>query len=525
MRPAALVANDANGTYYGLLTLCQLVKKKMIQGMDVFDYPAYPCRSGLFVCDTEPPIKLNDKLLNIIKDFSKHRINYLQLRTHDWIALDNPDVVKEILKIKAYAEKFHIKIIPYLQCYGHSKAFLWRDLRTGHTKTIKDEKVILEDEPVVLKHKNLIITEDLPVIVRNGNNEELVENRDYKIIPGTIKTVWKHPKEVRYGWAKAYICSDNEPFKIQRINGGAIKHGQNVLVSYDIATGSEGYCPLSKHMHEIFKQAITRTVELLKPEYFNLGMDEIWEIRGQGRCCANKFATDAQAMEYEVNRATEVVKQIAPDTKVMIFGDMFDENQTPAWKTFDGSNLISQRRLSHEAIMMPWYYGTSITTVDSIQQSSMLFLENGYEIVGTCGNRPESVFLWGQFLLTRKDRFNIAGLTYTLWASSKKYPGELGYAAYVQNSWSPSRMYLYNTGKLRTILDSIGITDSSTAEGIKKLAGEFSSPSWLNTIKELQPESEQEVKDAFRAVPPDAFNLKSYAIVPDQAKQLLQCLE
>ncbi len=516
-----LIADDGNGFYYGLLTLAQILEKNKFRVMNVFDFPAYKYRGGLYVCDTEPPIKLSAKLKKVIADYSRCRINYLQLRTHDWVAVDRPEVAEAVLQIKKYAEKYHMKIIPYLQCYGHSKAFLWRDLRAGHTRTINDEKIILGDKPVSIKHKNLIITENTPIIVQNSDHKIFVENRDYKILPGTIKTAWKHPKGVRYGWAKAYIMADNKPFKIERIKGGAIKSGQTVLVTYDVATGGEGYCPLSPQMHKIFEAAVKRTIELIKPDYINLGMDEIWEIRGQGRCCMSKFKTNSQALEYEVNRTAQVVKKIAPDVKVMIFGDMFDENQTPAWKSFDGKKLIANHLLDRDIIMMPWYYAAFAISFESVKQSTMLFLDNGYETVGTCGNRPENVFLWGQFLLMRKDRFDIPGITYTLWASSKKYPGSLGYAAYTQNSWSPDRMYLYKTGKLRTILDTIGVTGASTSEEIRKLASGFNSPSWLNSLKVLQLEAEAEVNNAFSDVSPVAFNLESYAKAPVQAKLLI----
>ncbi len=484
-----LIADNARGLFYAIQCLKQLLKQPVISPVDIYDYPTFPYRACLYVNDNEPPTKLDYHLKKLIRYLAKYRVRYIMLRIHDWVELDQKKVAYCVRQISDYAKKYHLEVIPYLQCYGHAKAFLWKDLRCGHTVTIRDEPIVLNDKPVPLSHKNVIITQNTPVIVRDANGRMFIEGRDYELIEGELKTRWYFPKEssFRWWWAKPYICKDNKPWKIKRIESGRIKSGQKVFVTYDVASNGEGYCPFSEYTRKVLGETVTNIVNLLHPEYINLGMDEIWQPRGKGRCCSHNNMTAGQTIAYEMNTACRQIKKIEPQLKVLVFSDMLDERQTPAWKaTLDTPELIEKGLIDKRLIMMPWYYGCRISDALYIRQSTKWFLSNGYRVIGTAGVAPINMFLWGQCLSSLRGRYNVEGFTYTLWAASKKHPPLAGLAAYAQNSWSPARLPLVETIKLRLMLNRMGIIADLGDEQIAEL------------LKEKRYQSSPELKQLWR---------------------------
>ncbi len=503
-----LSANSSSGLFYAIQCVRQLLRQPAITPVDIYDYPTFPYRACLYVNDNKPPTKLDYHLRQLINSMAEYRINYIMLRIHDWVVLDQPEISIAVKRIADYAQKHHVKVIPYLQCYGHAKAFLWKDLRCGHTITVKDEPAILHDEPVALLQKNVIITRNTPIIVRNSDGKLFIEGRDYELISGELKTKWYFPEKssFRWWWAKPYICKDNKPWKIKRLTSGRIISGQKVFITYDVASNGEGYCPFSEYTRAVLSETVLNIVKVLDPEYINLGMDEIWQPRGKGRCCSHNNMTAGETVAYEMSTACRQVKKISPRLKVMMFSDQLDEHQTPDWKTtLNISDMIINGTIDKRIIMMPWYYDCNISEALDIKQSTEWFLNNGYNVIGTAGVAPINIFLWGQYLNTLQGLYNTEGFTYTLWAASKKYPPLIGLSAYSQNSWSPAQMPLINTVRLRLMLDQLGIKPEFSDAEIRKVVKQKQSQKspelkqlWINqkiSLKKLLSASIQELQE------------------------------
>ncbi|MCC6682943.1 MAG: hypothetical protein IT445_18750 [Phycisphaeraceae bacterium] len=461
-----IVADDARGLFYGINTLTQLLAKSPLQQVDIYDYPEFRYRAGLYVSNSEPPSGLNNKysgdmtLRGTIQDFSNMRCNAIMLRLHDFAAMDDPKVAESVMSIVEYARQYHLEVIPYLQCYGHSKGILWKDILAGHTKTIGDEAVVLiGDKPCSLQHNNVIITDNTPILVRSENGTLLVEGEDYEIIPGQLLVDWNFPADlhVKNPWTRPYIREDNKPFAIRRLPNGAIPSGEMIRVTYDVATGGPGYCPYSPSTRAQVERAIALMIKMIDPEYINLAMDEVWEPWSpQGRCCGDVGLSRAERFKDEVNRTLAFAKTINPDIKLMYYSDMLDANQTQVGHTTWPDIDVQASELDIRAVMMPWYYREDMADRWRIRQSVEKYLDLGHPVIGTASHYPLNQFSWGQYLMTIHRRMAVDGFTLTTWAHRR--PASMGYAAYAQNAWSPARMPFDKLVELRIELNGLAAT-------------------------------------------------------------------
>ena len=121
----------------------------------------------------------------------------------------------------------------------------------------------------------MIDTDASPIIVKDADGSITYEaGKDYVVLPG----------EVRYGYSWR-----NAPWQIERVDGGRIAPGQDVLVTYDHApSGTITYCPSDSRTQAIMKRSIERTIEVLKPRYVHIGHDEPRHINRDRRCKAQK---------------------------------------------------------------------------------------------------------------------------------------------------------------------------------------------------------------------------------------------
>lgn len=312
-----LVGMDARGLFYGTDTLVQLLNlPDGVPQVDIFDYPEFPYRAGLWLSDNKPPSTLNDRygklsLAGAIERFSRHRMNAIMLRMYNYAWLDDPETLKATHAIHEYARRHHLDVIPYMQFYGHAKLLLWRDLRTGNTKTIENEPVKLTGtKPAELKQNNVIITPELPVVVRLENGVEMTEGSDFEVIPGELNMSWHPPQGVKINyssWTRPYIHPTNKPFSIRRIEGGRIPSGATVYVTYDVASGGEGTNPFSSITRELTEFVIKSVIDEFDPEYVHFGVDEIWEpLSASKRSLASQGVTPIEALIYEINETYAV---------------------------------------------------------------------------------------------------------------------------------------------------------------------------------------------------------------------------
>ncbi len=470
-----IMAPTKRGAAYALYSLISLLKPgaKSLPALSIHDWPEFPFRGFLYLGHSEPPEMLKASfqkdMKELIPTLAQYRVNHITVRIADWIWLDDPEVEEAARNLFAYAAKHHVEMVPMNRSYSHSKHFLARDLRTGHTDMIEDEELTLKgDEPVALSVKNVIITQHTPIIVKSRQGDIYEEGVDYSVVDGEIKTEWKHPPGTRSSWSRPHLPEDNEPWRIRRIPGGSISDGETVLVTYDVARvmrgmGHGSYSPFSEFTRDIQRNSIEKMSDITKggtlnARYLNFGMDEIWVLRTEGRSSSHNNLTDEETLVYEINKLDEDSYNENASNRIMIWSDMFDPRQTPTWKKSLDYMQVLGPELSRDVIMMPWYYPVSSDSLTRAAESIEFLTSKGFPVVGTSGHDPLNNLYWGEILFNAKYQTGaeVHGLLYTTWAYG---PGDrmAGLPAFAQATWSPGQVMVSPIFELIECLRRAGI--------------------------------------------------------------------
>ncbi len=474
-----LVGESGRGIFYGTDTLVQLLSLGSIPQVDIFDYPEFAYRAGMYLLDSRPPSSLDSRygklsLKKAIEYYAHGRMNMIMLRLYNYAWLDDPEALKLTREIHDYAKKYHLDVIPYMQFYGHAKFLLYRDMRTGHTRTVYDETQVLKGTEVTnLNENNVIITSLTPVEVSLENGSTMTEGEDFEVIHGELNTSWYPPKGVKVPWrtwTRPYLHPDNAPFGIRRLPGGNIPDGAKVAVTYDVASQGEGSNPYSPVTRELTEDIIRTVIDEFDPEYIHFGVDEIWEPLSTESRSFVEGTTQVEAMEFEMNETYSIAQDAKPGVKVMYWSDMFDANQTPAWyATWEGVHEMVTEGIDKNMVITPWYYGDSLARQWRVPNSMDYFLEKGFTTLGSSGHEPLNQFLWSQATLSRMGRYPTNGYTFTIWSGWGTLPVlEDSLLNNAQTMWSPSRMPFQSLVNLRFELNALGITPDMEASALAK---------------------------------------------------------
>ncbi len=128
----AILANNSQGAFYGLMSLFQLFesdnsKKTFVDGCLIVDFPAFPLR-GISDDIARGQVSTLDDLKKIIRLIARYKMNVYQPYFEDAIELKSfPDVglnrsrlsQEEIKELVKYAENYFVEIIPIFQTLGH----------------------------------------------------------------------------------------------------------------------------------------------------------------------------------------------------------------------------------------------------------------------------------------------------------------------------------------------------------------------------------------------------------------------
>lgn len=131
-----LAANAAPGVFYGVQTLRQLLRREaqesFFPGVRIRDWPAMRYR-GISDDISRGPVPTVEYIKKQIRTFAAFKLNVLswyiehafQHEKHPLIAPPNGLTADEVREIVAYAQKYHVEILPEQQSFGHA----WQTLR------------------------------------------------------------------------------------------------------------------------------------------------------------------------------------------------------------------------------------------------------------------------------------------------------------------------------------------------------------------------------------------------------------
>lgn len=128
----AILANNSQGAFYGLMSLTQLIQtdgknRLFANGCLIVDYPAYEMR-GISDDIARGQVSTLDDFKKIIRTLAKYKMNTYQIYFEDAIEIKSyPDIglnrgrvtQEEIKELVKYGEKYFVEIIPIFQTLGH----------------------------------------------------------------------------------------------------------------------------------------------------------------------------------------------------------------------------------------------------------------------------------------------------------------------------------------------------------------------------------------------------------------------
>jgi hypothetical protein len=129
-----LVAGDAAGAFYGVMTLVQMLRQceGALPAGEIEDSPGFPSR-GVMLDISRSKVPTLQTLFDLVDMFSGWKINHLELYTEHTFAYENhrevwaqasPITGEEILRLDAYCRERFIELVPNQNSFGHMHHWL-----------------------------------------------------------------------------------------------------------------------------------------------------------------------------------------------------------------------------------------------------------------------------------------------------------------------------------------------------------------------------------------------------------------
>jgi hexosaminidase len=129
-----LVAGDAAGTFYGVMTLVQMLRQceGALPAGEIEDLPDFPSR-GVMLDISRSKVPTMETLFDLVDMFSGWKINHLELYTEHTFAYENhrevwaqasPMTGEEVLRLDAYCRERFIELVPNQNSFGHMHHWL-----------------------------------------------------------------------------------------------------------------------------------------------------------------------------------------------------------------------------------------------------------------------------------------------------------------------------------------------------------------------------------------------------------------
>jgi hexosaminidase len=129
-----LVAGDAAGAFYGVMTLVQMLRQcaGALPAGEIEDSPDFPSR-GVMLDISRSKVPTMETLFGLVDLFSGWKINHLELYTEHTFAYENhhevwaqasPMTGEEILRLDAYCRERFVELVPNQNSFGHMHHWL-----------------------------------------------------------------------------------------------------------------------------------------------------------------------------------------------------------------------------------------------------------------------------------------------------------------------------------------------------------------------------------------------------------------
>jgi hypothetical protein len=230
------------------------------------------------------------------------------------------------------------EVVVYLGAWGGLKGTAWLD----------DWRI---DEQSLV---NVLRRDACPLVVKSADGTTVYEEgKDF--LPVKDPKLGNQPDAGEYRF-------DHPGAEIKLAPNSRIKGGDTLLVSW--------YHPVAIHGHQVtsslvdpkvfdvLREQARRVNALLRPKTWFLGHDEI-RVAGWSRLAEQSGQTPGRLLANNVKRSTEIIREIDPKARVVVWSDMFDPHHNAVDKYYlvNGPLTGSWEGLSKDVVIANWNGG------------------------------------------------------------------------------------------------------------------------------------------------------------------------
>lgn len=211
-------------------------------------------------------------------------------------------------------------------------------------------------------------------------------------------------------------------------DGSRITDGQKLKVSWyhpvNIHDGQMACCLSEPKVYELMKEEATKVNTMLKPKYFFMSHDEI-RCANWCKACQDRKMTPGQLLADNMKRSVEILKEINPDAKLLVWNDMFDPHHNAVegpYYLVNGPWTGSWEGLPKDVIIANWNGGNAA-------KSLKFFADRGHEQLAAGYYDVDDLSGFDNWDKARQGIPNVTGFMYTTWDQKYKLLETYGKAA------------------------------------------------------------------------------------------------
>lgn len=282
---------------------------------------------------------------------------------------------------------------------------LYAGIWGGTTGTLWIDELAIDELALV----NVLRRDGCPLTVRRADGTVVEEGKDF--LPVTDPQLGRAPNLGDYGFRHP-----NLPIRLTE--NSRIQDGDRLHVSW--------YHPVPTHEHQVMccltepkiydllRDQARRVHELLQPETYFLSHDEI-RVAGWCRACQQAKQTPGALLAANVRRCTEIIKEVNPKARIVVWSDMFDPNHNAVDRYYlvNGTLAESWQGLPADVIIANWNGGK--------REASLKWFAgrgHGQVIAGYYDGDLENFRKWAA---AAKDVPRVNGFMYTTWQNKYEH--------------------------------------------------------------------------------------------------------
>jgi len=264
---------------------------------------------------------------------------------------------------------------------------------------------------------NVLRRDGCPLVVASADGQTVYEEgKDFQPV-----------RDAKLGtdpWAGEYAFR-HAGAALRLTENARIKDGDKLRVSWYHPVqvhGEQMMCCLSDpKVYELLRDQAKRVNDLLQPTTFFMSHDEI-RVAGWCRDCDRSGKTPGALLAANVSRCVEIIKEVNPKAKIVVWSDMFDPNHNAVDNYYlcNGTLAESWKGLPADVMIANWNGGKAAASLK-------WFAERGHSQV-MAGYYDDGLDNFKKWTAAAKGLPKVSGFMYTTWQNKYELLEDYGKA-------------------------------------------------------------------------------------------------